>query len=131
LLGLWLWRWRTDYLLAHPEIVRRRAARVAARGALRRARAAAAERNSQGFVDASIDAIRAATAPLDSTSAGSLVMAEVLSHSPAAEANATVERLFQRAHAERFSGHSVETNGVFELLPEVERTVAAIEKKHP
>jgi hypothetical protein len=131
LLGLWFWRWRTDYLAAHPEIVRRRVARAAARGHLRRARSAAAERNAQGFVTASIDAIRAATSPLDTASAESLVMAEVLGHSPEAHANATVQRLFERAHAERFSGHGVETNGVFELLPEVERTVAAIERRQP
>src|SRR4030095_13548346 len=63
LLGLWIWRRRVDYLAAHPEVVRRREARIAARNHLRAARSAAQSRSSDEFVRASIDAIRAAPAP--------------------------------------------------------------------
>jgi hypothetical protein len=135
LMGLWLWRRRVDYLAAHPEVVRRREARIAARNHLRAARSAAQSRSSDEFVRASIDAIRAAAAPLDSTQAGSLVLSEVLSNLPdetqARAADSTVRRLFERAHTTRYSGHMVDTDGVFALLPEVERTVAAIEKHQP
>jgi BatD DUF11 like domain len=135
LLGLWYWRRRTDYLAAHPEVVRRREARTAARNHLRAARAAAEARASEEFVRASIDAIRAAAAPLDSTRAESLVLSEVLSNLPdeaqVREADSTVRRLFERAHTTRYSGHGVEADGVFALLPDVERTVATIEKHQP
>jgi hypothetical protein len=135
LLGLWYWRRRVDYLAAHPEVVRRREARIAARNHLRAARTAAQTRASEEFVRASIDAIRAAAAPLDSTRAESLVLSEVLSNLPdetqAQAADSTVRRLFERVHTTRYSGHEVETDGVFALLPEVERTVAAIEKHQP
>jgi hypothetical protein len=135
LFGLWFWRRRVDFLAAHPEVVRRREARVAARNHLRAARAAVQARASEDFVRASIDAIRAAAAPLDSTRAESLVLTEVLSNLPdetqAREADSTVRRLFERAHTTRYSGHSADADGVFSLLPEVERTVAAIEKHQP
>ena len=135
LFGFWFWRRRADYLAAHPEVIRRREARAAARKHLRAARSAAEARASEDFVRASIDAIRAAAAPLDSTKAESLVLSEVLSNLPdetqAREADSTVRRLFERAHSSRFSGHAVETDGVFALLPEVERTVTTIEKYQP
>jgi hypothetical protein len=135
LLGLWYWRRRVDYLAAHPEVVRRREARVAARNHLRAARAAAQALASDDFVRASIDAIRAAAAPLDSTRAESLVLTEVLSNLPdeaqVREADSTVRRLFERAHTTRYSGHEAESDGVFALLPDVERTVAVIEKHQP
>jgi len=135
LFGLWFWRRRAEYLVAHPEVVRRREARVAARMHLRAARSAVDARASDEFVRASIDAIRAAAAPLDSTRAESLVLTEVLSNLPdetqARAADSTVRRLFERAHATRYSGHGAETDGVFALLPEVEQTVAAIEKHQP
>ena len=131
LFGLWGWRRRVDFLAAHPEIVRRREARRAARRHLRLARSAAQRRDADGFVGASIDAIRAAAAPMDTISAESLVMSEVLESVPASDADATIRRLFERSHARHFSGHGVETNGVYELLPEVERTVATIERRQP
>jgi BatD DUF11 like domain len=135
LLGLWYWRRRADYLAAHPEVVRRREARVAARQHLRAARAAAQAKASEDFVRASIDAIRAAAAPLDSTRAESLVLTEVLSNLPdetqVRDADSTVRRLFERAHMTRYSGHGADSDGVFALLPEVERTVATIEKHQP
>ena len=133
--GLWFWRRRADYLDAHPEIVRRRVARAAARRHLRRAREAANRSDTETFVHSSIAAIRAAAAPLDSTEADSLVLHEVLVKLPVAEvasdARQTVQRLFERAHAKQFSGHPVEPNGVFSLLPEVERTITTIEKRQP
>lgn len=135
LLGLWYWRRRVDYLAAHPEVVRRRAARTAARSHLRAARAAAQARASEDFVRESIDAIRAAAAPLDSTRAQSLVLTEVLSNLPdetqVRAADSTVRRLFERVHTSRYSGHEAESDGVFALLPDVERTVAVIEKHQP
>lgn len=135
LLGLWYWRRRSDYLAAHPEVVRRREARAAARNHLRAARAAAQAKSSDEFVRASIDAIRAAAAPLNSTQAESLVLTEVLSNLPddnhARAADHTVRRLYESAHTSRYSGHSVEANGVFALLPDVEHTVAVIEKHQP
>lgn len=135
LLGLWGWRRRVDYLAAHPEVVRRREARVAARDHLRAARAAVQARASEDFVRASIDAIRAAAAPLDSTRAESLVLTDVLSNLPddtqVRAADSTVRRLFERAHTNRYSGHSADSDGVFALLPDVERTVAVIEKHQP
>jgi hypothetical protein len=132
LLGLWLWRRRIDFLAAHPEIVRRRAARADARKHLRQARLALERKDSDGFVSASLAAIRSATAPLDSTQAESLVFQEVFSKMPGqGEARTTVERLFARAHARKFSGHGVEADGVFALFPEVEKTVAAIERQQP
>jgi hypothetical protein len=135
LLGLWAIRRRADYLAAHPEVVRRRAARLAARRHLRMARSAAHQRNTEQFVRSSIDAIRAAAAPLDTTEADSLVLAEVLANLPddthAQTAGRTVRRLFEHAHTERFSGHSAGANGVFDLLSDVEQTVSTIEKHQP
>jgi hypothetical protein len=132
--GLWFWRRRADYLAAHPEVVRRRAARAAARRHLRQAREAARRSDSEAFVQSSLAAIRAAAAPLDSTEAESLVLHEVLVKLPEAatpQARQTVQRLFERAHEKDFSGHPVETNGVYALLPEVEQTVTTIEKRQP
>jgi hypothetical protein len=132
LLGLWLRRRRTDYLAAHPEIVRRRAARAAARRNLRLARSAANRRDVEGFVNACIDAIRAAAAPLDTTEAQSLVLQEVLAKIPREHgADETVRKLFERAHARHFSGHDVQPNGALDLLPQVERTVSVIERHQP
>ena len=86
-------------------------------------------------MQSSIAAIRAAAAPLDSTQAESLVLHEVLVKIPPADklgaARETVQRLFDRAHAKQFSGHPVEANGVFSLLPEVERTITTIERRQP
>ncbi|MEQ1860918.1 MAG: BatD family protein [Chthoniobacteraceae bacterium] len=130
LLGLWGWRRRVDFLATHPEIVRRREARAAARSHLRLARSAARRRDADAFVTASIDAIRAAAAPLDTTEAQSLVLQEVLAKLPS-EHDATVRRLFAHTHTKCFSGHGVEVNGVLELLPEVQRTVAVIERHQP
>jgi hypothetical protein len=82
-----------------------------------------------------IAAIRAAAAPLDSTEAESLVLQEVLVKIPAADRNIkareTIQRLFDRSHAKEFSGHPVEANGVFSLLPEVEQTITTIERRQP
>lgn len=132
LLGLALWRRRADFLAAHPEIVRRRAARVAARRHLQVARSAARRSDADGFVTASIDAIRAAAAPLDSTEAGSLVLQEVLAKLPPDHGAAeTVQKLFQHTHTKNFSGHGVASNGVLDLLPAVQKTVATIERHQP
>jgi hypothetical protein len=135
LAGVWFWRRREDYLTAHPEIVRRRAARAAARRHLKRAREAVRRSDSETFVQSSIAAIRAATAPLDSTEAESLVLHEVLEKIPTADKNTkareTIQHLFERSHAKEFSGHPIESNGVFSLLPEVERTITTIERRQP
>jgi len=132
LLGLWYYRRRADFLAAHPEIVRRRAARVAARRHLRFARDAAKRSDSDSFVAASIEAIRAAAAPLDTTEAQSLVFEEVLAKLPSGNgAEATVRRLYERTHATQFSGHPVPPQTLLNLLPEVERTVADIEQHQP
>ena len=132
LLGLWAWRLRSEYLVAHPEVVRRWAARKAARKHLRLARTAVAHRDLDRFVTASIDAIRAAAAPLNTTQAESLVRQEVLTQVPAQAAGEDVIRkLYERAHARRFSGKPVGPGSEWDLLPEVERTVAAIEVHQP
>lgn len=130
LLLLALWRRRQDFLSRHPEIVRRRRARIAVRRQLRRARAAAARRDPKGFVAAGVEAIREAASPLDSTRAQSLVLEEVLARLDAAErdgeSGAIVRKLFEAAHAADLSGHPPAPNGVVELLPELERTVRRI-----
>jgi hypothetical protein len=135
LLGLWGWRRRVDYLAAHPEIVRRREARAAARHHLRAARSAAGKKDAEKFVAASLAAIRAAAAPLDTTQPESLVLEEVLAKLPSERtesgAAATVRELFTRAHAAHFSGHAVEPNGVLTLLPKVESAVREIERAQP
>jgi hypothetical protein len=99
------------------------------------ARSAAQQRNTEQFVRSSIDAIRAAAAPLDTTEAQSMVLSEVLANLPddrhAESADRTVRRLFEHAHTERFSGHGAGANGVFDLLADVERTVSTIEKHQP
>lgn len=132
LLGMWLWRRRTDFLAAHPEIVRRREARAAARRHLRVARDAARRSDVDAFVNASINALRAATAPLDTTEAQAIVMEDVLAKLPRENhADAAVRELFHCEHAKDFSGHRPELNGVTELLPHVEKTVAMIEGRQP
>jgi hypothetical protein len=135
LLGLWGWRRRVDYLAAHPEIVRRREARAAARHYLRAARSAAGKKDAEKFLAASLAAIRAAAAPLDTTQPESLVLEEVLAKLPSERtesgAAATVRELFTRAHAAHFSGHPVEPNGVLTLLPKVESAVREIERAQP
>jgi hypothetical protein len=135
LLGLWGWRRRVDFLAAHPEIVRRRTARAAVRRHLRVARSAAGKNDADGFVAASLAAIRAAAAPLDTTQPESLVLEEVLAKLPSERAEsgaaATVRELFTRAHAAHFSGHRVEPNGVLTLLPKVESAVREIERVQP
>jgi hypothetical protein len=132
LAGLFAWRRWQDFLIAHPAFVRRRQARRDTRRHLRRARAACDARDSDAFVAASIEAIRSAAAPLDSTAAESLVLSEVLARLPGRNgAAATVEKLFHRAHARHFSGHAVAQDGVFSMLPEIEKTVAEIESRQP
>ncbi len=132
LLGLALWRRRADFLAAHPEIVRRRAARAAARRHLQVARSAARRSDADAFVTASIDAIRAAAAPLDTTEAESLVLQEVLAKLPHDNgATETVQKLFRHTHTKNFSGHGVASNGVLDLLPAVQKTVAIIERHQP
>ncbi len=132
LLSLWLWRRRTDYLAAHPEIVRRRTARIAAKRHLQAARIAAGRDDTDGFINASIDAIRAATAPLDTTEAQSIVMEDVLAKLPRENhADKAVRELFHCGHAKDFSGHHTTLSGATELLPHVEKTVALIERRQP
>lgn len=132
LLGLWLWRRRVDFLAAHPEVVRRREARIAAKRHLRVARVAAHANDEDAFINASIDAIRAAAAPLDTTQAHSVVMEEVLAKLPRENhADKAVRELFTCGHAKDFSGHHTPLNGVTELLPHVEKTVAMIEGRQP
>jgi hypothetical protein len=132
LLGLGVWRRRADFLAAHPEIVRRRAARAAARRHLQLARSAASRSDADAFVAASIDAIRAAAAPLDTTEAESLVLQEVLAKLPRENGAAeTVQKLYEHTHTKNFSGHGVASNGVLDLLPAVQKTVAIIERHQP
>lgn len=132
LLSLWLWRRRTDFLAAHPEIIRRRAARIAAKRHLQIARAAARRNDTDAFINASIDALRAATAPLDTTEAHSVVMQDVLAQLPRENhAGAAVRELFTCGHAKDFSGHHTPLDGAAELLPHVEKTVALIERRQP
>jgi len=132
LLGLWLWRRRADFLAAHPEVVRRRIARAAAKRHLQIARAAVRRRDTDLFINASIDALRAATAPLDSAEAQSIVMADVLAQLPRENhAGAAVRELFECGNAKDFSGHAPALTGVTELLPHVEKTVALIERRQP
>lgn len=132
LLGLWYWRRRCDFLAAHPEIVRRRVARAAARRQIKLARRAIRQRDTDGFVEASIDAIRAAAAPLDTTEAQSLVFQELIAivpHEGAAEE--TVRRLYEHAHRRHYSGHPDSQQGSLDLLAQVRRTVAVIERHQP
>ena len=135
LLALGLWRRRADFLAAHPEVVRRRRARTAARKHLGRAREAARKQDRQTFVASGLQAIREAAAPLDSAQASSLVLEEVLAKldEPArnGEPGRIVRKLFEFAHHTHFSGHQPEANGVLALLPEIERTVSTIEKQQP
>lgn len=132
LLGMWLWRRRVDFLAAHPEIVRRRAARIAAKRHLQIARSAARRSDEDAFINASIDALRAATAPLDTTEAQAIVMEDVLTKLPRENhADKAVRELFHCGHAKDFSGHRSALEGVFELLPHVEKTVALIERRQP
>lgn len=132
LLGMWAWRRRTDFLAAHPEVLRRREARSAARRHLQIARAAARRNDTDAFINASIDALRAATAPLDTTEAQAIVMEDVLSKLPRGNhADKAVRELFHSGNAKDFSGHRSDLAGVTELLPHVEKTVALIERRQP
>ncbi len=127
---LWLRRRRADFLVAHPEVIRRRRARQAVRRHLSRARSAARARKPEEFVAAGVDAIREAAAPLDTAQAQSLVLEEVLSKFDESERSGEpgriVRKFFETAHTARFSGHAPEPNGVTELLPELTRTVASL-----
>jgi len=132
LLSMWGWRRRTDFLAAHPEILRRREARSAARRHLQMARAAARRNDTDAFINASIDALRAATAPLDTTEAQAIVMEDVLSKLPRGNhADKAVRELFHCGNAKDFSGHRSELAGATELLPHIEKTVALIERRQP
>lgn len=135
LLALALWRRRADFLARHPEVVRRRRARVAARKHLGRAREAARKHDREAFVASGLDAIREAAAPLDSARPSSLVLEEVLAKldepSRSGEPGRTVRKLFEFAHHAQFSGHQPEANGVLELLPGIERAVSTIERQQP
>lgn len=134
LLAMWWHRRRADFLAAHPEVVRRRHARKAVRGHLRRARSAARARKPEEFVAAGVDALREAAAPLDTAQAQSLVLEEVLAKLDEAErsgeAGKVVRRFFETSHTARFSGHATDPNGVTELLPELERTVKRLSNPH-
>ena len=130
LLGLWAYRRRTDYLAAHPEIERRRRARRSALSALARARHAVRRGDQAGFVDASLGALRAAAAPLDSTQPESLTREEIVRQLGGDQRAArTTHAIFDRADATRYASTKTDLNSAAELLPEVEHAVAALHSR--
>lgn len=130
LLALWLWRRRTEYLAAHPEIIRRRRSRVAARKALAAARAAARRGDSGAFVQASLGALREAAAPLDSADATSLTREEVLRQLREDErATRAATTIFESADALRYSSHPPVAPDSARLIPDLEHAVARLSSR--
>jgi hypothetical protein len=127
LLALWSWRRRNEYLARHPDILRRRNARAAARRALAQARAAAQRGDHAAFVQASLGALREAAAPLDTAEASSLTRQEVLHQLRTDERAArTARTIFETAEASRYASRDAVPSPSAELLPEVEHAVARL-----
>lgn len=126
LLLLWAWRKRREYLAAHPEIARRRRARVAAKRALSAARHAARKGDGKGFLDAGVGALREAAAPHDSAKAASLTRDEVLLVlREDADAARAARSIFEAADAAHYTNAAVSSEPG-KLLPELERAVARL-----
>ena len=125
LIGLWGWRKRNEYLVANPQILRRRRARAAARIALNEARAAAQSGDQPVFLAASTRAIREAAAPLDTAQAGSLTQEEVLFIlREDAVATRTAKSIFESAEAQRYGVGELLNPG--KLIPDLEHTLARL-----
>lgn len=130
LLGLWIWRRRSEYMANHPEILRRRRALAASRKALAAARDAARRGDSAAFVEASARALREAAAPLDTAQAESLTREEVLRqvHNDERAARAA-KTIFEKADTARYASRSADLSETSKLLPEVEHAVAQLSSR--
>ena len=130
LLLLWAWRKRQEFLAAHPEFIRRRRARAAARRALAQARAAARRGDSPAFLRAGVGALCEAAAPLNSARAGSLTRGEVLSALRDDErATLAARAIFDHAEAATYTRATAAIPQPSTLLPELEHAVATLSTK--
>jgi hypothetical protein len=114
--GLWWWDRRRRYLEQHPEIVRRRQARRALRGALRRLEQAAASSDAEQFVRHAITALQIASAPHYPAAPRALVCGDVLQILTAPEREGkcgeTARRFFAAANAAAFASRSESQTGL-------------------
>jgi hypothetical protein len=108
--GLWFWDRRRRFLEAHPEIVRRRAARRALRRELRLLEKSAAQNDVVDFVRRAINAFQIASAPHFPAAPRALVCGDVLEIlAPAERAGKSgeiVRRFFSAADAAAFADSS-------------------------
>ncbi len=130
LLALWAWRRRREYLVANPQIIRRRRAHAAARRALARARTAARKGDRGEFLRASAGALREAASPLDTARADSLTREDVLRLlDDDASASAVARKVLDSADAANFSTAEIATMEPRALLPELERAVQTLARR--
>ncbi len=105
--GLWFWDRRRRYLEAHPDIVRRRAARRALHSELRRLEQAAAAGDDRRFIQCGVQALQIVSAPHYPAAPQALVCGDVLPILSAtglpANAGETVRRFFAAADASAFA----------------------------
>jgi hypothetical protein len=105
--GLWFWDRRRRFLEAHPEIVRRRAARRELRREWRALEKSAAQNDAADFVRRAIHAFQIASAPHFPAAPRALVCGDVLEiltpPERAGKSGETVRRFFSAADAAAFA----------------------------
>jgi hypothetical protein len=133
LFALWLWDRRRRFLEQHPIIVLRRRALRAVRRERRSLQRAARARDSLGFTDVAVNALKLAVAPHYPAEPRALVGADVLSLLPEQErsgrAGQTIRALFSRADSVHFGVTPQEPFDLLKLKPEIEGVLDHLEAK--
>ena len=133
LFGLWWWDRRRRFLEAHPEVVRRRAARRALRREKRALRQAVARGDGTEFARRAVAALRIAAAPHFPAEPRALVCGEVLSLFEAVDrggrAGEVIRSLFSQQERASYAAQPANEGPLFSLRLDLERVLEKLEAR--